>query len=61
MRNLSVLEHSLFQFTPLREGRLVVLPVPPFWAIFQFTPLREGRLDAGVRTRRKDISIHAPA
>ena len=35
----------LFQFTPLREGRLFLpLPSPIAGSKFQFTPLREGRL-----------------
>ncbi len=33
----------LFQFTPLREGRLVRLCAVAFIMVFQFTPLREGR------------------
>ena len=35
-----------FQFTPLREGRLVHGHVVPSGAQFQFTPLREGRLSS---------------
>ena len=35
---------SQFQFTPLREGRLSILPLPTARQAFQFTPLREGRL-----------------
>ena len=34
----------LFQFTPLREGRLSSMPRYTQPRIFQFTPLREGRL-----------------
>ena len=35
---------TLFQFTPLREGRpACVSMVKAFRLIFQFTPLREGR------------------
>ena len=33
----------VFQFTPLREGRLCVRCYVPACRIFQFTPLREGR------------------
>ncbi len=33
-----------FQFTPLREGRLLPLLFLPLPSPFQFTPLREGRL-----------------
>ena len=33
----------LFQFTPLREGRLAMDLGVPLLCIFQFTPLREGR------------------
>ncbi len=34
-----------FQFTPLREGRLLTRHAQLRFARFQFTPLREGRLD----------------
>ena len=49
---LSVRPSSLFQFTPLREGRLN--PPPPRAAVplFQFTPLREGR-PRGVLLRQR--------
>ena len=33
-----------FQFTPLREGRLIVTNMNNKIEKFQFTPLREGRL-----------------
>ena len=33
----------VFQFTPLREGRLVYVFRAFFNSVFQFTPLREGR------------------
>ena len=36
-------EHIVFQFTPLREGRLAKNEVLATGKIFQFTPLREGR------------------
>ena len=36
---------GVFQFTPLREGRLSVMSPEPYTVIFQFTPLREGRRD----------------
>ena len=51
----------LFQFTPLREGRLLPIPVAAIQNQFQFTPLREGRLD-GIRhlVQLILISIHAP-
>ena len=52
----------IFQFTPLREGRLLPTTVSISQKPFQFTPLREGRrlvrcLDLLVA----GISIHAPA
>ena len=34
----------IFQFTPLREGRLVIFNINKTKFTFQFTPLREGRL-----------------
>ena len=34
---------GVFQFTPLREGRLTARMGRKRWQIFQFTPLREGR------------------
>ena len=37
------LRPSIFQFTPLREGRLIPFPAPAVPTEFQFTPLREGR------------------
>ena len=37
---------SLFQFTPLREGRLSRSSASGRCRIFQFTPLREGRLSS---------------
>ena len=51
----------LFQFTPLRKGRLIVDLRVIADNLFQFTPLRKGRRlarDRNVRKRR--ISIHAP-
>ena len=36
-------EHHLFQFTPLREGRLQQRRLLLGCPLFQFTPLREGR------------------
>ena len=36
--------YVVFQFTPLREGRLAVLTDCTKCLVFQFTPLREGRL-----------------
>ena len=35
--------NALFQFTPLREGRLSSGVLMPAMLQFQFTPLREGR------------------
>ena len=37
----------LFQFTPLREGRLAVGVIGVPCTSFQFTPLREGRRFVG--------------
>ena len=37
------LHQSLFQFTPLREGRPFQVDTSAIIRIFQFTPLREGR------------------
>ena len=52
----------IFQFTPLREGRLIVLVDEAERNLFQFTPLREGRPMASVVINtRFNISIHAPA
>ena len=52
---------DVFQFTPLREGRLDVRQQPQQLLAFQFTPLREGRHltveDCEYLTK---ISIHAP-
>ena len=52
---------QIFQFTPLREGRLAG---PTAWRsrpIFQFTPLREGRQNEIVEDEAPEvISIHAP-
>ena len=52
----------IFQFTPLREGRLAPLHYGRRrQLLFQFTPLREGRLEADVQDAyTKAISIHAP-
>ena len=53
---------GIFQFTPLREGRLPLARARATRrCIFQFTPLREGRpeLEAAIRQQEK-ISIHAP-
>ena len=36
-----------FQFTPLREGRLILVVFVERYTMFQFTPLREGRPMAG--------------
>ncbi len=51
-----------FQFTPLREGRLLSIVDFVTPSIFQFTPLREGRLGSGgFQVDVVLISIHAPA
>ena len=52
---------SLFQFTPLREGRQERDESIYDAKAFQFTPLREGRRHFGGRAEgSRDISIHAP-
>ena len=52
---------SLFQFTPLREGRLLTVSAACSPFLFQFTPLREGRQKFyPVYDWKKEISIHAP-
>ena len=52
---------GVFQFTPLREGRLPATRRNSLGSVFQFTPLREGRLPS-VKKCNQDaqISIHAP-
>ena len=45
------METTKFQFTPLREGRLMSEAMCLSYLIFQFTPLREGRLEK-FRTKR---------
>ena len=51
----------VFQFTPLREGRLFHRHVMPPSAQFQFTPLREGRPSfSRYFFIARTISIHAP-
>ena len=56
-----LVEVNLFQFTPLREGRLSAIRKTGKYKIFQFTPLREGRLCLSVgRVAGINISIHAP-
>ena len=42
-RQETTTRQRLFQFTPLREGRLVSRHFDMIWCKFQFTPLREGR------------------
>ena len=51
---------SLFQFTPLREGRLTKAECLDLPEKFQFTPLREGRPDGAAQSAASIISIHAP-
>ena len=42
--DMSIAElETIFQFTPLREGRLVIMNNKGGVGKFQFTPLREGR------------------
>ena len=55
-------EQTLFQFTPLREGRLSTGRASGSSDLFQFTPLREGRRKPGENPEPiPHISIHAPA
>ena len=57
----SILTTILFQFTPLREGRLGVDYRLQKIRLFQFTPLREGRrIGDHVVCAVDGISIHAP-
>ena len=52
---------TVFQFTPLREGRRCTTCGHVSSSRFQFTPLREGRLTAEAeRNDVETISIHAP-
>ena len=52
---------SVFQFTPLREGRRFLRQQEACQPKFQFTPLREGRLrNMRSQTSVSIISIHAP-
>ena len=54
--------HILFQFTPLREGRLAQRLNRRMPRLFQFTPLREGRrCQCSRESACRSISIHAPA
>ena len=53
--------NALFQFTPLREGRLTGKTRFSCEKPFQFTPLREGRLQVlAANNVIVPISIHAP-
>ena len=57
----SVSAHALFQFTPLREGRLKNSFFILIALLFQFTPLREGRHATDEEEGKLlIISIHAP-
>ena len=47
---------KLFQFTPLREGRLRSGAGKPLDITFQFTPLREGR--QSVRALENPLTLH---
>ena len=51
---------DLFQFTPLREGRLCRRAICRVHRLFQFTPLREGRRELVGGIQFITISIHAP-
>ena len=51
---------SLFQFTPLREGRRLRRSQQRLSHLFQFTPLREGRRVRTFVFVAGNISIHAP-
>ena len=51
---------TLFQFTPLREGRPVTQSTTSRRSVFQFTPLREGRRQLHGCGQSPRISIHAP-
>ena len=51
---------SVFQFTPLREGRRELPFSSSVSRPFQFTPLREGRPLPAALESRHSISIHAP-
>ena len=52
---------TVFQFTPLREGRPLRRAFLFFPFVFQFTPLREGRRAKCCPSRpAPSISIHAP-
>ena len=52
---------GIFQFSPLREGRLNFQIVPGLLKIFQFSPLREGRRLYTEKIEQQTISILAPA
>ena len=43
IKNLEDAIASIFQFTPLREGRPDLVETQNVVDVFQFTPLREGR------------------
>ncbi len=59
---LAVKVFTLFQSTPLREGRLTSFALMPRSIRFQSTPLREGRRDIALPSRSYvNVSIHAPA
>ena len=64
MLKAEFLRARIFQFTPLREGRPLLMRVcaGQHSTRFQFTPLREGRREAlqAPINRVHDISIHAP-
>ena len=51
---------TLFQFTPLREGRPRMRCASCKQTLFQFTPLREGRQEQVYGYNDLQISIHAP-
>ena len=53
---------TVFQSTPLREGRHAAEAIVQPFDMFQSTPLREGRLrKEGLIYKDWEVSIHAPA
>ena len=62
MHVVNFVNTSVFQFTPLREGRRGGHMAPVLLHQFQFTPLREGRQKLKfIGEIVNIISIHAPA
>ena len=54
-----VLQIVVFQFTPLREGRLSARQKSPSGPLFQFTPLREGRPNQEGHHARKGYDFNS--